>query len=508
MRKMNPATKVAFNTIIMYVRVLFSMAISLITVPIVLKAMGSSDYGLVNLVAGLVGMLSFLNASLTVSSQRYMSVSMGAGDIDKIGIVYNTSFYLHLLLGLFVVICLEIGAFFLHLLNIAPERLWCAQIIYQFFIISTFTKIISVPFDAIINAHEDLLTFSIIELIDSLFLLTVALSLQYIPFDRLLFYGIGILTMALLNILLKYGWVRYAYREYRINLKRYKKELQTKSMFGFAGWNLFGSLSLMGRNQGVAIVINIFLGTIANAAYGIANHINGAMTSFSSTFQKAINPQLMKSEGMNDRCRLLRISYLSSKFSVLALSFFAVPLIIEMSDVLHVWLKETIPPFTIELSRYILLLTILYQYSAGIMSAIQAVGNIRNYQITMGSIILMNVPLAYVILKIGSPVYYVTLCYVILEMVSLIVRILMAKKLVQMPPVAFIINVIKPTLFIILPSIAFSMVPHLLFSNIWLRIFVTCIVYAIVFLMLLWYLGLDEKLRNGIKQKVRIKLKN
>lgn len=505
MMKMNPKTKVAVNTIVLYIRVLISMAISLITVPILLNAMGASDYGLVNLVAGLVGMLSFLNASLTVSSQRYMSVAMGAGDVKRIEIVYNTSFLLHLLLGFFIVLGLEIGAFFIHLLNIEPDRLWCAQIIYQFFIISTFTKIVSVPFDALTNAHEDLIVFSVIELVDSLFMLTVALSIKYSPIDKLLFYGLGILAMALLNIALKYGWVRFSYNKYRIRLRKNWKELQTKNMFGFAGWNLFGGVALMCRNQGVAIIINVFMGTIANAAYGIANQINGALSNFSGTFQKAINPQLMKSEGMNDRGRLLRISFLSSKFSVLALSFFAVPLIIEMTDVLTIWLNDAIPPFTIELSRYILLLTIVYQYSAGIMSSIQAVGNIRQYQLTMGSIILLNIPMAFFILKMGFPVYYVTLCYVFLEIISLIVRIIMAKRLVNMPPSAFISNVIKPTAFIILPAVLLCLIPHYLITNLWGRIIVTCIVFAITYLLLLWYVGLDDMLRDGILKKLKAK---
>lgn len=500
---MNAASKVVINTIVLYAKILVSMAIALISVPLVLKALGASDYGLYNLVAGVVAMLNFLSNSLTVSSQRYMSVAMGTNDEKRINLVYNTSFWLHLLLGFVVVILLEGGSFFIGMLNIEPDRLWCAKIIFQFLILSTFVKIIMVPFDAIINAHEDLVTFAVIELIDSFLMLAIALSLSHIPYDKLFFYGLCVCLIAVLNIIMKFIWCRYKYKRFRINLKKYWGNLLTKEMSGFAGWNLFGGLAIIGRNQGVAIIINLFLGTIANAAYGIANQINGALSQFSSTFQKAINPQLMKSEGMNNRERLLRISYISSKFSVLALGFFALPLIVEMSDVLSVWLGTDIPLYSKELSIFILLLTIVYQYSMGIMSAIQATGNIRNYTITMGCIILLNIPLAYIILKLGYPVYFVTVGYVVLEIVSLVVRIKMAEKIVEMPVSAFYTNVIKPTLLIMLPSLLFCFVPHFFIISLWPRLIITCLVYAVVFLSLLWIVALDKTQREQVLIRIK-----
>lgn len=301
---------------------------------------------------------------------------------------------------------------------------------------------------------------------------------------------------------MKYLWCRYKYTRYHINLKRHWKNLQTREMSGFAGWNLFGGIAMIGRNQGIAILINLFLGTIANAAYGIANQINGAMSQFSVTFQKAINPQLMKSEGMNNRERLLRISYISSKFSVLALAFFAIPLIVEMTDILEIWLGSNIPPYTKELSCFILILTIVYQYSVGIMSAIQAAGIIRNYQITMGCIILMNIPLAFIILRMGYPVYYVTIGFVLIELLSLAIRVKMAKRLVQMPSVAFVTNVIKPTILIILPSLLFCLIPHYMITGLWPRLIATSAVYGISFILLLWIVALDNKQREQIVIRV------
>lgn len=502
-KKMNIKKRVLINSIVLYAKIIVSMALTLISVPLILKAMGASDYGLYNLMAGVVGMLTFLNNSLTVSSQRYMSVSMGSGDIDRINIVYNTSFYLHLLLGFAVVSLLEIGCFFIGYLNIDPDRLWCAKIIYQFLILTMFLRIVSVPFDALINAYEDMIAFAVIELIDSLLLLGVAVSIKFIPYDKLIYYGLSVCLVALLNIFLKWIWCRLKYKSFRINLIANKKRFLTKEMSGFAGWNMFGGLAMIGRNQGVAVIINLFLGTIANAAYGIANQINGALSGFSGTFQRAINPQLMKSEGMNDRNRLLRISKITSKYSVLALGFMAIPLIIVMPEVLHIWLKDDIPSNTMELSRCILIMTIVYQYSQGIMSAIQAAGDIKRYQITMGVIILLNLPLSYFLLSIGLPVYYVTIGFIVLEIVSLAARVRMAKVLIQMSEKDFLLSVVKPTTVILVVTLSFGLLARFFCTTIWGSVIITSLVSGVVFGIMVWEYDFSTEQRKMLLRKIR-----
>jgi O-antigen/teichoic acid export membrane protein len=336
-------------------------------------------------------------------------------------------------------------------------------------------------------------------------MLFVAAILQHIPGDKLFIYGLSILLIAALTLALKYGWSYWKYRDYRINLRKYKGQFQTKEMFGFAGWNLFGGLALMGRNQGVAVIINLFLGTIANAAYGIANQINGALCHFSSTFQKAINPQLMKSEGMGNRERLMKISYITSKFSVLAICLFAIPIIVEMPDVLRVWLKGDIPPYAIELSCCILLLSIVTQYSMGLMSAIQAVGKIRNYQFTIGLLILLNVPFAYVTLKMGLPVYFVTITYVIIEFISLFVRMAFAKNLVGLEPSSFFEQVVKPTLLVVIIPLLLCSIPHFLIHPLWSRLISTIVIYIVFYLTMMWFIALDKGQRDGVLLRLHYK---
>ena len=501
---MQTSTKVVFNTIILYVKVITSLAIALISVPLVLKALGASDYGLYNLVAGVVTMLAFLNNSMTVSSQRYMSVAMGENDCEKINTIYNTSFLLHFGLGLFVVVVFEIvGLFAIDKLNILPERKESAQMIYQLLVLSTFAKIISVPFDALINAKEDMLPLSVIELVDSVLMLAVAFTIAYISGDKLIYYGVCVAVVSFFALFMKFCWCRYAYNEYKIRLKENRGCLYIKEMLGFTGWNLFGGLAMIGRNQGVAVIINLFFGTIVNAAYGVANQINGALGHFSTTFQKAINPQLMKSEGMNDRNRLLRISFISSKFSVLSIALFAVPLIIEMDEVLKLWLKNDIPPYTMRLAQFILLLSIAYQYSVGIMSAIQATGRIRTYQITMGSILLLNVPIAYVILKLGYPVYYTTMAFVALEVISLCVRIFMAKHLIGMMINDYYINVILPSFVIILIPMLLALTIHCIMDGSLVRLVIVTLTYGLSFVALMFRFAFEDNQREIIFLKFK-----
>lgn len=505
---MNTTSKVVFNTVFLYGRLVISIAISLVSVPIILRALGSSDYGLYNLVAGVVSMLSFLTSAMTVSSQRFLSVTMGTKNIEKIDRVYNVSFFIHLLLALLVAAVFEVGAYFISDLNIPQERLGIAKIIYQLLIINTFINIIRVPFEALINAHEDMHVFSVIGLIDSFLKLGVALSLIYISYDKLIFYGLGVLLISVFTFFMIYIWVRHKYKNYSIKISKFINVSLLKEMTGFAGWNLFGGIAVVGRNQGVAVIINLFLGTIANAAYGIANQINGALSEFSAVLPKALNPQLMKSEGMNDRGRLIRISLISSRVSVLAFSIFAIPLILEMDIVLNFWLGSDFPPYTKELSQCILLFTLLNQFSNGLMSAIQAIGKIRNYQITMGLIILFNIPIAYFVLELGYPIYYVTVGFILLELISLIVRIFMTKQIVGLNILDYLKSVVYPALIIIGGSTLTALIPYTIITEGFMNIVIVCSIYLLTFVVLCYFFAFDniqqrKDLMSNIIKRIR-----
>ena len=497
----NNANRIILNTGVLYAKALITMGISFITVPVVLRALGKSDYGLYNLIAGVIAMLSFLNASLTVSTQRFMSVAMGKNDQSHLNVIYNVGLRLHLYLGLGIVIFLEILEPFIFggFLNIELDKIGTAKILYQILVGSTFFTIASVPFNALLNAYENLIVFALLSIFDAVLRLILALSLIFCPFDKLIYYGSGIAFVTILTAILKYVYIVIKYKNFAIGLLKYYDKTVFKEMSGFAGWNTFGGVAIIGRNQGMAIILNLFYGTIANAAYGIANQLNSLLSYFTSTLQQAINPQLMRSEGMGDRNRLLRISFTSSKFSVLIICLLAIPLIVEMPYVAELWLKD-VPENTVIFARLVIILSIIFQYSSGLMSAIQSVGNIRSYFISVSAVLLISLPLAYILLKMDKPAYYAVLSIVIAESLAFPVRILYAKNLVGMSIRDFIRFVVWKTAVPIVSGGVLAIVLHIIMQESFLRLIIVCVAYATLYLIEVWLYSLDVQERNVILQ--------
>lgn len=504
---MQTANKVLLNTVILYAKIVINMLISLISVPLILRALGENDYGVYNLVAGVVSMLAFLNSSMSISTQRFLSVAIGENDVGRLNDIYNTSIIMHLAIGLIVVIGFEICGFFLFngFLNIEPNRIGAAKIIYQALVVSTFFTILSVPFNAILNAKENMLAFSVIGIIEALLKLLLAIYLGFCRFDRLIIYGLGMALFATIITLINRIYVKHKYKEFSFNPSKYLKKKTFYEMFGFAGWNTFGSVAMIGRNQGIAIILNLFYGSVVNAAYGIANQINSVLNYFSITLQKALNPQLMQSEGMKDRARLIRISLISSKFSVLVLLFFAIPLIIEMPYVLELWLKE-VPAYTLRFSQLILILSIVFQYSVGLMSSIQAVGEIRNYFLIISFLILLNLPISYYLLKKGFPPYSCLIAFICIELMSFVVRLLLSAKLTGLQVKVFLSQVVAPSLVVFVSSLVPVLLIHYFMQESFWRLIFVCVAYAIVFISTSWKFAMDDLQRQYVMNNL-IKVK-
>lgn len=463
------------------------------TLPMVLKALGESDYGLYTLIAGVISMLSFLNASMTIATQRYLSVAIGQDDIPRLNEIFNNSIILHIIIGVVIVIIFEIAAFFIFdgFLNISLDRVATAKMVYQFLVISTFFTIITVPYNAIMNAKEDMLAFSLIGIFDSITRLVIAFSISYFKGDRLLLYSILLAALAIVVTFISRIYIKIRYKEFVFSPQIYIKGATLREMFGFAGWNTLGAVAMIGRNQGIAVLLNIFFGTVANAAYGVANQLNGLLSYFSSTFQKVLNPQLMQSHGMNDKDRLIRISCWASKYSVIILSLFAFPLIIEMPYVLKIWLRES-PAYTIKFCQMILLLSVVYQYSTGLMSAIQAIGKIKVYFIIMSLLIIMNLPISYILLRLHFPPYYCLIVMVIIEIISLCVRLFMASRLLEFPVYTYVKTVIFPTIASILLGVILAYIVHASISESFIRLVLVSLTYFITYTICTWYWCIDS----------------
>jgi O-antigen/teichoic acid export membrane protein len=425
--------RVAFNTGILYAKMLITMGMSLYSTRLVLNALGESDYGIFNLIAGVIAMLSFLNGAMTVSTQRYLSFHQGMGDFEMQKKIFTNSWVLHIAISIIVVIVLLTFVPFLFgsFLNIPADRIPIAKALYYFMSVSVFFTIIEVPFTASLNAHENMFWIAIVNIIESVIKLGMALSLFYfIQSNRLIVYG---MLMTVLSMIIFVLYATYCLKKYvECSISNYHiDKVLIRELGSFAGWNLFGALCGLGKTQGIAIILNIFFGTVVNAAYGIANQVASQMNFFSATMLRALNPQIMKSEGANNREKMLWLSMIASKFGFFLLAFIAIPCIFEMPAILKIWLKE-VPEYTVVFCSLILIGALVNQLTVGLQSAIQATGKIKMYQTVMGSIQLFNLPTSYLLLKLDFPIYSIMISFIMIELIACGFRLFFLKKLAHL----------------------------------------------------------------------------
>ncbi|MGV3600059.1 MAG: hypothetical protein ACO1N1_02585 [Dyadobacter fermentans] len=425
---MKAANKVLLNTGVLYGRMLVTMGITLYSTRLVLDGLGSADYGIFNLIAGVIAMLSFLNSAMATSTQRYLSFHQGKKDVDMQKKVFKNSLFMHICLGVGIVIALEGLGFLLFdgVLNIPANRVDAARTIYHFMSLTVFFTIIAVPFNGSLVAHENMVWVAVVNITETILKLAIAILLVSVTGDRLITYGF---LMALITVVSFGMYALFCFKKYpECTLSKrvpFDRALM-KELTSFAGWNLFGSLCSLGRTQGLAVLLNVFFGTVVNAAYGIANQVASQLNFFSETLLRAINPQIMKSEGAADRGRVLKLSMIASKFSFFLLAIFAIPCIFEMKSILALWLK-TVPEYTAVFCSLILVCMLVKQLTIGVQSALQATGEIRAYQIVVGTTLLMNLPIAWVLLTFRLPAYSVLVSYMFIEVLSCALRLYFAK---------------------------------------------------------------------------------
>jgi O-antigen/teichoic acid export membrane protein len=493
---MQAGKKVIMNTGFLYGKMIISIGIALYSTRLVLSALGATDYGIFNLVGGVIAMLAFLNGSMGTSTQRYISIYLGKRDIRQLSLVFKTSVRMHLVIGLLIVLILEIAGLFLFdgFLNLPEERTLAAKIVFHFMVFSTFFSINAVPYDATINAHEDLLFDALTGVVESFAKLGIAIWLTYSDFDRLILYSFLIALLTVISRLVKSFYCYRKYDECRIKNKDKVEMTLYKEMYSFAGWNLFGSLAKLGRTQGISIILNLFFGTVINAAYGIANQVAGQMNNFSVMMLKAINPQIMKSEGANDRQRMLKLSISASKFSFLLLAFFAIPCIFEMKAILNLWLKE-VPEYTIVFCNLILIAMLTNQLTIGLQSAVLSTGRIKQYSIVVSSLFLLNLPIAYYLLSLGLAPYSVLISYIIIEILACGARIIFLKYLAGMSISAYVQDVLIKDILTILPMILSSYI-IMQYLDFEFRFILTISIASILFVFSVFYIGLSKNERE------------
>jgi O-antigen/teichoic acid export membrane protein len=493
---MQAVNRVAKNTGILYARMAITIFISLYATRLVLAALGAEDFGLFNVVGGVIAMLGFLNASMAAATQRFMSYAQGAGDLEKVKRIFNMSTALHIVIAILVVIVFEIaGYFFFHgILNIGPNRIDEAKLIYQFMVVSTFFTVVSVPYEAVIISHENMLLYAVLGILEAILKLSIALYITYSSYDHLVAYGLLTAALAIFLLLIRRIYCQSKYPECKISIRKYYDADLLKEMGGFAGWSLLGSSSSMLANYGQGIVINMFFGTRVNAAQGIANQVSGQLGVFATTLMNAMNPMIAKSAGAGNRQLMLKATMMGSKISFFMLGILYIPFLIEMPYILNLWLKN-VPEYTIIFCQLLLIKNLIEQMYIPLSTSINAIGNIRNYQ-KIGSILsILPLGVTFVLFSFGYSPVVIYISFIFFTILKFISVLHYAKINCDLSISLFLKNVVFKCLLVFLLASGLAFIPTFIFKNdllILASVFVTGI-SSFLFFIWFWGLSTDER---------------
>lgn len=455
---MSKNKRIAKNTIFLYIRMLVLMFVSLYTSRVVLAALGVEDYGIYNVVGGIVVLFTFINAAMITSTQRYLNYELGRNDLLQAKKVFSISLNIHILIAFIVILLAEtLGLWLLNTTIKYPEsREFAVQVTYQLSILITCIKIIRAPYNAAIIAHERMSFYAYLSIFEAVLQLGIVYILMVCNADRLILYSILLCIVAIIVNLCYYAYCRkkFAICSYEL----YKDKTLYRQLLSFSGWSMFGGVANMGASQGLNMLLNVFFGVTINAAMGIANQVNTAVSSFVSSFQTAFNPQIVKSYAAEEHNYFINLIISTSKYSYLLLFILALPIYICCPEVLSIWLTE-VPEYSVSFCRLMLIYALLDALQGPLWYSVQATGKIKTYQILMSFMILANLPIAYVCLKLGYSPNSVLVVRCIINFATLLVRLWYLNRLYKFPVMEFVNRVICRIIPITVVAYSISYIP-------------------------------------------------
>ena len=502
------AKRTTINTIAQYIRAVVNIILSLYATRFVLAALGQDDYGIYSVVAYAVSMLGFVTNALLVTTQRYISYYHGTGNTEYVKLVFKNSVFLHVVFGIVLILILYVlkEKMIIDWLVIDPSREQAAMYVYGMVLIMLLLSILSAPFKAAFIARENIVYISIVEICDGILKFVIATSLQHATVDKLQLYAGLMVLIQLLNFFAYsiFSVAKYSECQIKIDRKDISKQCLGK-LCNFAGWSLYSMGCIVGRNQGLHIVFNNFFGTILNSAYGIAMQVSGSIQFFSQAILNAMNPQIMKAEGAACREKMLELSEQASKYALLLLSMFAIPLVIEMPAILEFWLKDNVPNNTLLFCRMILIASMCDQLTIGLGSANQAIGRIRNYSLVINTIKVTTIPITCILLSLDYSLEVVMCFYVAIELICAMARLPFLKYTAGLSITHFVKNVFLPVLFPIVALVLIGLA-SVNYLDISYRFIYTIVVSIIIDIIVIWYFTFGKTEREFVTQMVRNKI--
>lgn len=494
--------RIAKNTLLLYFRMLFMMVVSLYTSRVVLNALGVEDYGIYNVVGGIVLMFNVISGSLSAAITRFITYELGKGNQEKLKRIFSSAVTIQLGLALIIILLAEIlGIWFLNVkMNIPESRIIAANWVFQFSIFTFAINLISVPYNAIIIAHEKMSAFAYISILEAIGKLGIAFLIMVSPIDKLIFYAFLMCIVALL-IRLTYGTYCKRHFEECTYHFIFDKDL-LKRMFNFAGWNFIGASSAVLRDQGGNIVINLFCGPTVNAARGIAFQVNNAISGFVTNFMTALNPQITKSYASGDKNYMMILIFQGARLSFYMLLLLSLPVLTNTHYILTIWLK-IVPDHAVLFVQLVLVFAMSESISNPLITAMLATGKIRNYQLVVGGLQMMNLPISYALLRIGMFPEIIIVVAIAISQCCLAARLIMLRGMIGLSVKLYLKKVyLNVTIVAILSTIIPLQISMMLDKSFW-HFILLCFISVTCTIITIFYIGCNKGERQFVMTKLQ-----
>ena len=501
--------RIAKNSVFLSIRMFIVLGITLYTTRKILQILGVEDYGIYNVVCGFVSMFAFLNVSMSNGIQRFFNYEYGRHGKVGANQVYCTAVIIQLVLSVIVIFLAEsIGLWYLHNKMVLPvERMYAAEWIFHFSILSFVVGIMQAPFTAAVMAHENLGFYAVVNVIEVILRLGIVILLPYLCYDHLISYGFLMSIISVISLLFYYVYCKRNFDEIKFHYHFYRELFL--SMLGFSSWNLFGSLSILMKEQGINLVINFFFGPVVNAARGVASQVNSGVQSFVTNITMPVRPQVIQSYAKGEIARTMHLTYSISKLSCCFLMMMGIPVAFEIDYILDLWLGENVPMHTGTFTIIILLSSMINNLNAATSGVVHATGVMKDYQLWGSLISMTSVPISFFLLEIYSIPEIPLIAVVICSALGHYVCLLVVKRLVGMPLMEYFKEVVSPILLVMLPSLAIIFPIHFYMENGFLRLCMVTIICTLSVISILYAFALNKderKLFNQVIINIAVKL--
>ena len=495
--------RIAKNTLMLYFRQILILLVSLYTVRVVLNTLGAEDYGIYNVVAGVVTMFSFLSGAMATASQRYFAFEMGRGNEEGLQKVFSVTMTIYVLLALIIVVLAEtVGLWFVNTRLVIPaQRMTAARWIYQFAILSFMVTLLTTPYMASIIAHENMNVYAYVSIVEATLKLGIVFVLRVLPYDKLIVYGILLLIVACVNTGLYRGYCKRRYAECRFRLLW--DNVLFNEMVSYSGWNLMGTLSGLLKNQGINILLNMFFGPVVNAARAIAYQINSAVDSFAQNFSVAVRPQIIKSYSVGNYIESFSFVYLGSKGCFLLMLILSVPVLLRTPYLLSLWLKA-IPDYTVLFTRLVIINALIDSLSYTLIALMSAQGKLKVYQLVVSSITLMNLPLSFVFLRSGYGPEITMILSICISICALFARLFVLKYLTGLPVLIYLKKVLVRVLAVGIVVVSMMIFLDKCIANTFLGLIIICFLCVFVSGCMILVVGVTQAERKILLSKIQI----